>query len=419
MLNTLKSRPVLANFISLAAIQGTNLLVPLLTFPYLARVLGFEGVGILATAAATCAIFGIFIDWGFNLTATRAVSTRRNDLREVSCIFSAVTIAKLGLIALSLIVFAGLWLAMPLVSQHLMVYLFSFTFVACQALVPTWLFQGLERMGSLAIFNAIGKLIAMGLLLLLVNQTDDYVLVPLIYTVVTLATIAVAMYQLRSKFGIRFSRPQKIKVIAMLNDGRSIFTATIAGFVYSQGPVLILNAFTDLATVGRYSIAQKISGAVVSIFQSVSQAYFPHLSRLWLAAPDRFTALVRRYLVATQLMSSVLLGSLFFFADYIFYLLTGTNDAQGIEAMRYWLVITQLTVLSVTLNPVLVSIGGDRNMARMYVLCGGVFLFYSFILTWLFKLEGMLISMIIVEATIAFTSLALFMSNSRKISSCS
>jgi PST family polysaccharide transporter len=409
----------LANFISLAAIQGTNLLVPLLTFPYLARVLGFKGVGILATAAATCAIFGILIDWGFNLTATRAVSTRRDDLREVSCIFSAVTMAKLILIALSLIVLAGLWLAIPLVSQHLSAYLFSFTFVACQALLPTWVFQGLERMASLAIINAIGKIIAMGLLLLLVNQADDFALVPLIYTVVTVATVAVAMYRLRSKFGISFTRPPTIKVVAMLNDGRSIFTATIAGYVYSQGPVLILNAFTDLTTVGKYSIAQKISGAAVSIFQSVSQAYFPHLSRLWLTAPGSFVTLVRRYIGATQLMSSILLGTLFIFPDHIFYVLTGTNDAQGIQAMRYWLVIAQLTVLSVTLNPVLVSIGSDRNMAKMYVLCGGAFLFYSFVLTWRFKLEGMLISMVIVEATIALTSLALFMGMSKDRDSCS
>ena len=126
--------PVFANFASLAAIQGVNLIAPFLTLPYLARVIGFEGLGILATAAATCAWLGLLIDWGFNLTATRAVSTRRDDLAEVRRIFSVVTMAKLALIVLSFVVLAGLWLAVPSVRRYYLAYLFSFTFVACQAL---------------------------------------------------------------------------------------------------------------------------------------------------------------------------------------------------------------------------------------------------------------------------------------------
>lgn len=409
MRNTFRSRPVLANFIWLAAIQGTNLLAPLLTFPYLARVLGFEGVGILATAAATCAFFGILIDWGFNLTATRAVSTRREDLGEVSSIFSAVTMAKLTLIVLSFAVLAGLWLAIPSVVQYQKAYLFSFTFVACQALLPTWIFQGMERMASLAIINAVSKIVSTGLVLVLVNKANEFARVPMIYTFVTLVSVTVAMYRLNAKFGIRLERPPAMKVLEMLKDGRAIFSATVAGYVYSQGPVLILNVFTDLATVGKYSIAQKVSGVAVSLFQSVSQAYFPKFSRLWIEAPVSFIGLVKRYIGVTQLASSILLGTLFVFSAPIYYLLTGSNDTQGIEAIRYWLVIAQLTVLSVMLNPVLVSIGKDRSMARMYFICGGAFLFYSYVLTWLFKLEGMLVSMIIVEASIAFTSLALFM----------
>jgi hypothetical protein len=61
------------------------------------------------------------------------------------------------------------------------------------------------------------------------------------------------------------------------------------------------------------------------------------------------------------------------------------------------------------LNPVLVSIGRDRDMARMYVVCGSAFLIYSWILTRQLKLEGMLISMVIVETTIMVASLASFM----------
>jgi O-antigen/teichoic acid export membrane protein len=107
-------------------------------------------------------------------------------------------------------------------------------------------------------------------------------------------------------------------------------------------------------------------------------------------------------------VSVVLLGTLFISAPIIYPILTGSHDAAGIEAMRYWLVIAQLTVLSVMLNPALVSIGLDRSMARMYIACGVVFLAYACVLTKLFLLQGMLMSMVIVETTIALASFASF-----------
>lgn len=384
------------------------MVAPLLTLPYLARVIGFEGLGILATAAATCAWLGILVDWGFNLTGTRAVSTRRIDLEEVSRIFSAVTATKFILILLSSALLAGTALVVPPIKQHGAVYLFSFTFVAAQALLPTWAFQGMERMASIAVINAAGKIISAMLVLLLVKHRHQVVIVPFINTIVSLAVAAVATYQLRTKLGVRYARPTATQIRSVLRDGREIFVATAAGNIYSQGPVLILNLFADIISVGKYSIAQKISVAAVSIFQSVSQAYFPHLSRLWLDAPGRFVSLVQRYVGTTQLASAILLGTLFTFAPDVYLLLTGARDPQGIEAIRYWLVIAQLTVLSVLLNPVLISIGRDRDMARMYIGCSLSFLAYSCVLTWQFRLQGMLTSMIIVEATIALASIASF-----------
>jgi O-antigen/teichoic acid export membrane protein len=126
------------------------------------------------------------------------------------------------------------------------------------------------------------------------------------------------MILLRSKLGITFARPAVREVLDTVKDGGAIFTATAAGYLYNQGPVLILNVFTDLSTVGKYSIAQKISVVAVSTFQSLSQAYFPHLSRLWSVAPARFVAVVRRYIYATQMVSMIIMGTLFGFAPLIY-----------------------------------------------------------------------------------------------------
>ena len=111
------NKRVLTNFLSLSVLQGTNLLLPLITFPYLVRVLGIEKFGLISFALATVAYFEIITDYGFDLSATRQISINRNNKEKIVSVYSAVLSIKAILSLVSLVLLTILVFSFSLVSH--------------------------------------------------------------------------------------------------------------------------------------------------------------------------------------------------------------------------------------------------------------------------------------------------------------
>ncbi len=105
--------PTLRNLLYLYAVQAANYLFPLITLPYLARVLGPEGFGKLALAQALALYLYAFLEYGYQFTATREVARNREDRAELGKIAAGVLHARLLLLLPLLPLGFGLGWAIP------------------------------------------------------------------------------------------------------------------------------------------------------------------------------------------------------------------------------------------------------------------------------------------------------------------
>ena len=124
-----EAKTIASNFMWLSALQVAGYVFPLITMPYLARVIGVDGYGKIAFAAAIMLWIQIFSEWGFNQSATRDVAQNRDNPKIVSEIFSNVLWARLLLMIVSFVVVLILIATIPQFRAEWDIILVTFLYI--------------------------------------------------------------------------------------------------------------------------------------------------------------------------------------------------------------------------------------------------------------------------------------------------
>jgi len=273
---------VLENFFSLSTLQGLNYVLPILILPYIIRVIGPERFGLLAFAQAFVQYFMIVTDYGFGFSATREISLCRKEKSKVCSIFSSVMIAKLLLALLSFLLLLAIITFVPRFKQDWLVYIFSFGVVIGNTLFPVWFFQGTEKMKYIAVLQIIAGIAFIIGVCIFVRKSDDYLLIPLIYSLILIVTGLVGLSIVFRKFNVTFVYPTFETIEQQMKAGWNIFISIVAINAYTTTRIFAVGLLTNNALTGYYSIAERI-GNVIQTFPllALSQAIYPRLINIY------------------------------------------------------------------------------------------------------------------------------------------
>jgi polysaccharide transporter, PST family len=388
------------NTIALSAAQVGTYLFPLVTIPYLARVLGVAGWGLVAFAQAFGAYIGLGVEYGFSYSATREIARHRNDREKLAEITAGVLGAKVLLATVAIAVAISARWYVPIFHDRPDL-LWAGTFCAlAQAFSMLWFFQGLERMKLVASLDFFAKALAtMGIFILVKIPTDGWKVLALqgAGAGVSFVIGLVAAYA-----HVQFRMPRWRSVWNALRTGWSMFLFRGSVSMYTVGNAFILGLFVPPQFVGYYAGAEKISKAFVSLLNPVTQTLFPRLSHLIHSARERAAQLAR---ISLAVMGSGGLGMgilIFVLAPQIVRLILGSAYGPAVPVLRILAFLPPLIAVSNVFGiQWMLPLGMDRPFNTIIVIAGVINLGLAVALAPILKAEGMAWAVVVAEVFVA------------------
>ena len=271
----LKSK-VLINSVWLIVLQVFNTIVPLLTIPYITRVLGTSNYGVFSLALNWITYFQVIVEYGFGYTGARKVSIYEDDKLQV--LYSRIITARIMLLCGTFLVMNGLsWGLRVGIDQYVSMNIL-FLVVLGVAFQLTWLFQGKQDMKFITIINAASRLISVLMVFSLIHHENHLYLYCICYAVTFLFSAFLSILLARKKYGLKVKLCKVSDALLEIKDGWHLFISQAMSKIFSGIGTTVLGVVATSSVVGIYSAIYKIPYIMVLFFSPVSQALYPHIS---------------------------------------------------------------------------------------------------------------------------------------------
>lgn len=270
------ARSVRTNYLYNLIYQITAILLPLITMPYVSRVLGPQGVGTNSLTNANTQYFMLLGTLGITMYATKKIATVRENRRKLRQTFWEIFSIQFIGCMISYIIFV---LVLGIRSSLGLYYMLQGFFILSSAIDISWYFVGIEDFKNASIRSFLVKIISVFLIFIFVKDSNDlwqYILI----NSLTMFIGQFVMWIYVDKSTFSFKSLDKLRLRRHITPILVLFIPQVATQIYTVLDKTMLGVFSPTVEVGYYDQSQKIVRILLTILTSLGTVMMPRIASL-------------------------------------------------------------------------------------------------------------------------------------------
>ncbi len=275
-------KSIAKNYLYNVAYEILAIIIPLITMPYISRVLGAEKIGVYGFTSSIVTYFILFGSLGVTLYAKREIAYVQDNVKERSKTFYEIFSLKFITLSLSMLLF---YFSFCLNGEYTTYYKILVMVIIAYIFDISWFLQGMEEFKKTVVRNALIKIISTICIFIFIKNQNDLWKYFLIYSLSTLfGNISLLPYL--SKYLVKVSF-KELNIKKHLKPIIILFIPQIATQLYTVfDKTMIGLIIADKSEVGYYEQAQKIVKLLLTIATSFGTIMMPRIAATYAKGDD-------------------------------------------------------------------------------------------------------------------------------------
>lgn len=320
------------NFAYKSVLTLSTYLINFITFPYVARVLGVERIGLVNFVDNTVNYFLLFATMGVGLLGVREIAAVKEDKKRRDQVYSSVLALNLLFTLVSLGIYLLCVVTIPKLCQYDELFYIGTAKILFTVFLVEWFFTGVENFRYITLRSILIKVLYIISVFLFVRDTSDYRLYFILTVGVVVLNALINQLYIREFVRVRWNNIQLFKY---LKQNVTLGIYTLMTSMYLTFNVMYLGLVSNNTEVGYYTTAFKLYSVVLGFFTAFTNVMLPRMSSLLAnGEKDRFQELVNRSFSVMSTCCIPLILCSMIMAPQIVYILSGPGYEGAILPMR-------------------------------------------------------------------------------------
>lgn len=400
MKKSVKSKSIKLNMIMNAVLSMSSFIFPLITFPYVSRILLPVGTGKVSFANSIISYFVLFAQLGIPTYGIRACAKLRDDRDRLSKTVQEVFIINMIMSIAVYIVFLAMLFIVPKMREEKSLFLVESSLIIFSAIGIEWLYKAMEQYTYITVRSLIFKLIALIAMFVLIHKEKDYVIYGAVSVFAASASSILNFFNAHKLVKIKPYKNYELK--SHLKPIAVFFAMSCATTIYTHLDTVMLGFVKTDTDVGLYNAAVKIKSILVSVVTSLSVVLLPRVSYyIENNQTDEFRRITKKVINFVMLTAAPLMIYFMIYAKEGILLLSGKAYEGSVIPMQ----IIMPTLLFIGLTNVmgiqiLVPMGREKQVLISEIAGAAVNLVLNSVLIPRFAAAGAAVGTLVAELVV-------------------